>query len=65
MPYYPKGYCGIDKLGRPIYIERSGFVDPYKLWEIVEEDTVWRFFMQSYEILNKLHFMACSKEAGK
>ena len=39
---YPRGYCGVDKMGRPIYIERSGFVDPVKVWELVDVET----FMQ-------------------
>lgn len=40
--YYPRGYCGVDKIGRPIYIEREGFVNPGKLWEHIDEET----FMQ-------------------
>jgi len=65
MPYYPRGYCGVDKIGRPVYIERSGMIDPAKIWETVDADTLWRSYYQSYEVLQKLHFMACSKVSGK
>ena len=40
--YYPRGYCGVDKIGRPVYIEREGFINPGKLWELTDEQT----FMQ-------------------
>ncbi|MFN9942084.1 MAG: hypothetical protein ACK56I_21685, partial [bacterium] len=59
-PYYPKGYCGVDKLGRPIYIEKSGILKPDKIWENVDEENLWKAFFQSYEVLQKLHFLACS-----
>jgi len=65
MPHYPRGYCGIDKIGRPIYIERSGFINPTKIWEIVDEETLWMSYYQSYENLCKLNFMACSFVANK
>ena len=65
LQYYPRGYCGVDKLGRPIYIERSGYINPTKVWEIVEEDELWRFFYHSYEQVNNLHFMVASKVSGK
>ena len=60
MPFYPRGYCGIDKIGRPIYIERSGQINPGKIQEIVDYETLFRSYMQSYEVLIKLHFMVCS-----
>jgi hypothetical protein len=65
FPHYPRGYCGVDKIGRPIYIERSGYVNPTKMWEITDQETLWRSYYQSYEVLQKLHFMVCSKEFGK
>lgn len=51
---------GVDKLGRPIYIEKSGQINPYEVYKVVEEDELWRAFYYSYELLNKLHFMALS-----
>lgn len=65
MPYYPRGYMGVDKIGRPVYIERSGFISPSKIWEVCSEEELWRSFYQSYEVLNKLHYMALSHVSGK
>ena len=56
---------GVCKIGRPIYIEQSGRINPTKIWEVVDEYYLWMSFYQSYELLNKLHFMACSKVANK
>ena len=42
---------GVDKLGRPIYIERSGMINPSKLWDILEPETLWKSYYQSYEVL--------------
>ena len=41
MPYYPKGYMGVCKKGRPIYIERSGKIQPSKIWEFIEPERLW------------------------
>jgi len=51
-----RGYCGVDKIGRPVYIEKSGKMSPSKLWEIIDEPTLVRNFMQMYEEVIKLHF---------
>ena len=63
--YYPRGYCGIDKLGRPIYIENSGQIQPTKIWEVCDEDYLWRSYYQTYEILLKKIFMSCSLLKGQ
>ena len=55
----------MDKIGRPVYIERSGYVNATKVWELIDEPTLMSSYYQSYELLQKLHFMACSKVAGK
>jgi len=30
---YTRGYCGVDKIGRPIYIEMTGQMNASKMWE--------------------------------
>jgi len=44
MPYWPRGYMGMDKIGRPIYIERSGKIQPIKVEEIINLDEMWPFW---------------------
>ena len=34
--FYPRGYMGVCKLGRPIYIEKVGVVKPEKVWEVID-----------------------------
>lgn len=65
FPHYPRGYMGVDKIGRPIYIEKSGKLNPTEIWKVTDEDYLWRSYMHSYEQVNKLHFMACSHHSGK
>lgn len=56
---------GTDKIGRPVYIEQSGRMNPDKLWTVVDEQTLVRSFMHQYEEILKLHFFACSYVAKK
>ena len=44
LPFYPRGYCGVDKVGRPVYIERSGKIQPTKIWEITDQETLWKSY---------------------
>jgi hypothetical protein len=35
-------------------------VKPSKIWEICDEETLFKSYYQSYEVLIKQHFMVCS-----
>lgn len=63
--YYPHGYFRTDRNGRPIYIERIGFLKFDALTKIIPLDRLQLYFIQSYERLLKEIFPACSKVAGK
>jgi len=56
---------GIDKIGRPVYIDKTGQMQPSKVWEVIDEPTLVRNFMWTYEEVVKLHFLACSYVAKK
>ena len=63
--HYPAGYCGVDKIGRPIYIERNGKCNPAGVWSVVDEPYLMRAFMHSYEYLSKHIMLACSAVRGE
>ena len=65
FPHYPRGYCGTDKTGRPIYIEQAGFIKPNKVWELVTQEYLWKSFYQDYELTSKHLFMSCSVVTNK
>jgi hypothetical protein len=45
MEVYPHGYHKIDKLGRPIYIERAGMLKVDKVFEISTEERLVKHFI--------------------
>ena len=42
FPFYPRGYIGVDKIGRPVYMERCGSINATKCFEIASDE---EFFM--------------------
>lgn len=47
--HHSKGYMGVDKIGRPVYIELCGRMSPTKLLAVVDEPTLVRGFIFQYE----------------
>ncbi|PIA35675.1 hypothetical protein AQUCO_03500194v1 [Aquilegia coerulea] len=62
---YPHGFHGVDRYGRPLYIERIGMIDLSSLLQVTTIDRFVKYHIAEQEKTLNLRYPACSIAAKK
>ncbi|MQL81097.1 hypothetical protein Taro_013556, partial [Colocasia esculenta] len=62
---YPHGFHGVDKCGRPVYIERIGCVDLTALLQVTTIDRYLKYHISEQEKTSTLRYPSCSVAAKR
>lgn len=60
---YPHGYHGVDRFGRPLYIERIGMVNLNELLKVTSVERFVKYHVSEQEKTLNLRYPACSISA--
>ncbi|PKA46471.1 Patellin-1 [Apostasia shenzhenica] len=63
--FYPHGFHGVDKYGRPLYIERVGLADLNALLRVTTVDRFIKYHISEQEKTLRVRYPACSLAAKR